>query len=324
MVCHFPGLPGYPGWLWNYTYGQNLPFVQKYRENSLAVDSEEMRRIRRAARDSHIFVSLGFSEIDQGTLYISQVLIDPNGDVINHRRKIKPTHMEKVLFGDGSGDTFMPVAETELGRVGHLCCWEHANPFLKALAVSQGEQVHVAAWPVYGGGKPVLPMSDLRWGSDVASFQYSVETGAWVIAPFQRITPEGYVKNTPPGVTPVPKPTIGGYARIYKPGGELAVPNPSEDFDGLLIAEIDLNAAHLVKSHADFGGHYTRPDLIRLLVDTSRKELITEVDPNGGIKSYTTAHRLGLDRPLDSTKEGETKTQVQSARSGHGNGTQGI
>ena len=42
-----------------------------------------------------------------------------------------------------------------------------------------------------------------------------------------------------------------------------------------------------------------RPDLIRLLVDTRRKELVTEADPQGGITSYSTRQRLGLDVLLD-------------------------
>jgi cyanide hydratase len=43
-----------------------------------------------------------------------------------------------------------------------------------------------------------------------------------------------------------------------------------------------------------------RPDLIRLLVDTRRKELVTEADPQGGIGTYSTRERLGLNVPLDS------------------------
>ena len=65
------------------------------------------------------------------------------------------------------------------------------------------------------------------------------------------------------------------------------------------MVQIDLNECHLTKALADFSGHYMRPDLIRLLVDTRRKELITEVDTNGGIASYTTRERLGLNVPLD-------------------------
>jgi cyanide hydratase len=121
---------------------------------------------------------------------------------------------------------------------------------------------------------------------------------------------EGIKKNTPPGVDVTTEPSrYESYARIFKPGGRLAVPKPAEDFDGLLIAEIDLDETHLMKSHADFGGHYMRPDLIRLLVDTSRKELVTELDPNGGIKSYSTAHRLGLDQPLVG-KNAEEKNEI--------------
>ncbi|KAH8892752.1 hypothetical protein GQ53DRAFT_860857 [Thozetella sp. PMI_491] len=293
-------IPGYPMFVWPYTYEQTLPLLKAYRENALAVDSEQMRRIRRAARDNDIFVSLGFSEIDHATLYMAQVLISPAGDVINHRRKLKHTHMEKLVFGDGSGDTFMPVTETSIGRLGQLCCWEHINPFAKALSVSQGEQVHVAAWPLYRMPHRQMLTNHPAWASDIATLEYSIEAGAWVIASFQRISAEGILKNTPADAGPVtipPMPT--GDARIFRPNGSLAVPKQDDDFDGLLIAEIDLNETHLMKAHADFAGHYMRPDLIRLLVDTSRKELITEVDNEGGIKSYTTARRLGLGRPLD-------------------------
>lgn len=49
-------IPGYPYWMWKVNYQQSLPMLKKYRENSMAVDSEEFRRIRRAARDNQMFV----------------------------------------------------------------------------------------------------------------------------------------------------------------------------------------------------------------------------------------------------------------------------
>lgn len=48
------GIPGYPYWMWKVTYQQSLPMLKKYRENSLPVNSEEMKRIRRAARDNQM------------------------------------------------------------------------------------------------------------------------------------------------------------------------------------------------------------------------------------------------------------------------------
>jgi cyanide hydratase len=110
-----------------------------------------MRRIREAARANKIFVSLGYSEVDLASLYMTQVMINPAGDIINHRRKIKATHVERLIFGDGTGDTTESVMETEIGRIGHLNCWENLNPFLKSYSASLGEQVHVAAWPLLPG-----------------------------------------------------------------------------------------------------------------------------------------------------------------------------
>ena len=94
-----------------------------------------------AARENQIYVSMGYSEIDMASLHLAQVMISPTGDIINHRRKIKPTHVERLIFGDGAGDTFESVVDTDIGRIGHLNCWENLNPFLKALNVSAGEQV---------------------------------------------------------------------------------------------------------------------------------------------------------------------------------------
>lgn len=188
---------------------------------------------------------MGFSEIDHATLYLAQALIDPNGDVINHRRKIKPTHVEKLVYGDGAGDTFLSVVPTELGRLGQLNCWENMNPFLKSLNVAAGEQIHIAAWPVYPGKEtlkypdPATNVADPA--SDLVTPAYAIETGAWTLAPFQRLSKEGLKKNTPEGVEPETDPsTYNGHARIYKPDGTL-VAKPDKDFDGLLFVDVSRN-----------------------------------------------------------------------------------
>lgn len=58
-----------------------------------------------------------------------------------------------------------------------------------------------------------------------------------------------------------------------------------------------------------------RPDLIRLLVDTRRKELITEADPQGGIATYSTRQRLGLNVPLDAEPGKQKKTFLSATDS---------
>lgn len=101
--------------------------MKEYHKNSLRPESEEMNRIRASARQNQIYVSLGYSEIDGNSLYMAQIIINPNGEVINHRRKIKPTHVERLVFGEGTGDSLTSVVPTDIGNLGHLNCWENVS-----------------------------------------------------------------------------------------------------------------------------------------------------------------------------------------------------
>ena len=66
-----------------------------------------------------------------------------------------------------------------------------------------------------------------------------------------------------------------------------------------------------------------RADLIRLLVDTRRKELITHADTDGGIGSYSTLDRVGLSMPLSEPKpdvRAIKKVVLRTKEEGEGNG----
>lgn len=188
------------------------------------------------------YVSMGFSEIDYATCFLAQVLIAPNGDIINHRRKIKPSHVEKLIYGDGAGDTFMSVTDTDIGRLGQLNCWENMNPFLKCLNVSCGEQIHIAAWPVAPADAcRIAPDPATNTGeqwADMITPAYAAEVGTWVLAPFQRLSVDGIKKNTPAGVEPETDPSpYNAWSRIFAPDGS-CVARADQDFDGLLMADV--------------------------------------------------------------------------------------
>lgn len=143
-------IPGYPAWIWSRPVDFDLGV--KYVENSLPIDGSHMKRICEAAAENQINVSLGFSERSGHSVYIAQALIDEFGKITMRRRKMKPTHMERTIFGDASGDCLAAVTPLpEIGRVGGLSCWEHIQPLLKYYTLSQNEEIHVAAWPPLDG-----------------------------------------------------------------------------------------------------------------------------------------------------------------------------
>lgn len=126
------------------------------------MDSPEIAAICAAARDASIAVSLGFSENDNNSLYISQVIIGADGEIKVHRRKMKPTHMERTIFGDASGHCLKAVAQLPFANVGNLSCWEHIQPLLKFNTMAQKEEIHVSAWPSltpHTGGGDLYSMS---------------------------------------------------------------------------------------------------------------------------------------------------------------------
>ena len=139
-------IPGYPAWIWSRPIDFDLGV--EYVQNSLKVESPEMQAICAAAGEHGVNVVLGFSEREGESVYIAQALIDDQGKLRMTRRKMKPTHQERTIFGDASGTCLAKVIDLpDVGRVGGLSCWEHIQPLLKFYTFSQGEQIHVAAWP---------------------------------------------------------------------------------------------------------------------------------------------------------------------------------
>src|SRR5512143_4106641 len=94
-------LPGYPFHIWLGSPAWGMQYVERYFENSVSLDGPEFGRICAAARDAGIVVSIGYSERDKASLYLGQALISETGEVLQTRRKLKPTHVERTVFGEG-------------------------------------------------------------------------------------------------------------------------------------------------------------------------------------------------------------------------------
>ncbi|NUL03026.1 carbon-nitrogen hydrolase family protein [Streptomyces lunaelactis] len=271
-------IPGYPWWLWLDSPAAGFGFFGRYHENSLTLDGPRFRLLLDAARTHGISVMAGYSERSGGSLYMGQALISADGELVYSRRKLKPTHVERTVFGEGDGSD-LSVHDTPLGRVGGLCCWEHLQPLSKYAMFSQHEQIHVAAWPsfsVYRGAAYAL-------GPEVntaASQIYAVEGQVFVLAPGSLIGDAAFDLFCD---TPVKQQLLqrgGGFAQIYGPDGSpLAEPLP-EDAEGILYADIDLAAITIAKAAADPVGHYSRPDVTRLLLNQTQQRPVEHTTPS--------------------------------------------
>ncbi|MFD3925687.1 carbon-nitrogen hydrolase family protein [Streptomyces sp. NPDC058614] len=262
-------IPGYPLFLWLGSVAGQVPFVARYHASSPTVDGEHITAIRRAARRTGVTVALGYSEKDHGSLYMSQTLIGADGSVFLHRRKLKPTHVERSLFGEGDGSD-LKVVPTPLGRLGLLNCWEHLQPLNKYAMYAQHEQVHVAAWPAFGLYKGIAYA--LGAEANMAATQtYALEGGCFVIAPTQVIGERALETFTTTDEQRALLAKGAGNTRIFGPDGTPLGKPLDEQAEGLVVADIDLSLIDLAKNAADPAGHYAKTDATRLLLDDRRK-----------------------------------------------------
>lgn len=276
-------IPGYPWWIWLDSPAANMKFVAPYHRNAPRADGPEMQAIRDAARLHGIVVVVGYSERDGGSLYIAQQLIGADGSLIAARRKLKATHVERTVFGEGDGSD-LKVYDTPLGRLGALNCWEHLNPLSKYILFAQHEEIHVAAWPsfsVYEGAAYALspPLNT------ALSQVYAAEGQCFVVAACGLVS-DAMLETMCD--TPQKRELLkrgGGHAMIFAPDGRPLCEALAPDEEGLLIAELDPDLIPIAKSAADPVGHYSRRDVARVIFNphSSRHlEFTAEDEPRAG------------------------------------------
>jgi nitrilase len=270
-------LPGYPWWIWLDSPAWGMQFVQRHFDNALVIGSPQWQHLCDAAAQNGIFVVLGFCERLGGTLYIAQAIIDDEGKVVATRRKLKPTHAERTVYGEGDGSD-LAVHDTTLGRMGALSCAEHIQPLSKYAMYSQHEQIHIAAWPsfsLYRGAAFQLSAE----ANLAASQIYALEGGCYVIAPCATVSKEMLDMLADTAVKRQLLLEGGGYAQIFGPDAKPMCELLPETAEGLLYADIDLGFIGLAKAAYDPTGHYSRPDVVRLLLNKKPGTRVHAFDP---------------------------------------------
>lgn len=221
----------------------------KYWNNALSIPSPEFKKLSQIVKSANTYVVLGVVEKDSmgGTLYCSLLYFSPSGELIGKHRKIKPTAAERIIWGEGDGDS-LNVVDIPFGKVGGLICWENMMPQARMRLYEQGVEIYVA------------PTADSRetWQSSMQHI--AMEGRCFVLGCNQFVTKDMYPDWAMKELKEEPTVMCRGGSVVVSPLGEI-IAGPLWDKEGILYAE--LNAEDWVKSKLDFDvvGHYSRKDI---------------------------------------------------------------
>ena len=244
--------------------------LQLMRE-AVTVPSASTAAIAIAARAASMVVSVGVNERDGGTLYNAQLLFDADGSLIQHRRKITPTYHERMVWGQGDGSGLRAI-DSKVGRIGSLACWEHYNPLARYALMADGEQIHVSMFPGSLVGDIFAEQIE------VTIRHHALESGCFVINAtgwLDEAQQARIMADTGCALAPI---SGGCCTAIIGPDGRLLA-EPVRRGEGACIAELDFALIDKRKRMMDSVGHYSRPELLSLLIDRSAAAPLHERTP---------------------------------------------
>lgn len=256
---------------------ENHDFFLRMMQSAPTIDHPAIGRIRRAARDHGIIVSIGINEASTasvGCLWDTNLLIGSDGALLNRHRKLVPTYWEKLTWanGDGSG---LRVVDTPIGRIGALVCGENSNPLARYSLMAQGEQIHVASyspcWPTHPAGS--AQRYDLAAAIRLRSGAHSFEAKCFTVVAsgFFSDAAADLVCRGESAARALVESSPRSVSMIINPTGAV-ISETLQDEEGIVYAEIDLTDCILPKQFQDVSGGYNRFDVFTLNVDRSALE----------------------------------------------------
>lgn len=265
-------VPGYPFWVERTDGARFNSQVQKelyahYLDQGVQISAGHLDPLCESAREHNLAVYLGTMERaeDRGghSLYCSLVYIDPQGEIRSVHRKLQPTYEERLVWaiGDGHGLQVHPLGKFHLGG---LNCWENWMPLSRAALYGLGEDFHVAVWP---GSKrntedltPVIAKESRSYVASVSSIFHAQDIPDDI--PHSKLIKDhsdGYLAD--------------GGSCLAGPDGEWII-EPLVGEERLAVAQINHQRVREERQNLDPAGHYSRPDVTRLVLNRQRQGIV--------------------------------------------------
>jgi nitrilase len=227
-----------------------------YLEAAIAVPGPETDRLGRAAAEHRCWIVIGVIERELGTCYCTVLFFGPDGALLGKHRKLMPTALERMIWGFGDGST-LTVVDSPWGRIGSVICWENYMPMLRMAMYAKGVSLYCA------------PTADDRdtW---LPSMQHvALEGRCFVLTACQFIRRKDFPASVRLSLGDGPDAILmrGGSAIVSPFGKVLAGPDWSGET--ILTADLDLREIGRGKFDFDVAGHYSRPDVFKLVVNES-------------------------------------------------------
>jgi nitrilase len=239
-------------------------------DQAVVVPGPVTQALGAAAKATGTFLVIGVDEREPhgATIYNTTLYFGPDGTLLGKHRKLMPTGSERTVWGMGDGST-LPVIDTPYGRLSGLTCWENFMPLARFHLYAQG--VHI--WTA-----PTLAQGD-GW---VATMTHIAREGrCYVIG----VNPCVHVDQIPADfphrdrIWPVEQQSEWvepGNTVIVDPTGKILA-GPARHEETILTADIDLDQVHAARRYFDPVGHYHRPDIFQLSVDTRPRSAVTTI-----------------------------------------------
>ena len=259
-------IPGTPFWIDTQPiWDGDADWFRMLAENAVAVPGPATERLGAIAHEHGVWIAIGVQEREPtgGTIYNTLLYVSPEGAVVEKHRKLVPTGSERTVWGQGDGST-LRVVSTPFGRIGGLICWENYMPLARFHLYAQGVDLWVA---------PTLAPGD-AW---IASMRHLARENRMFVVGVNPVLHADRIRPDFPNRDHlIPADFLAqndgwveeGNSVIVGPDGSL-IAGPLRRAEETLIAELDLGSVGAAHRLLDPVGHYNRPDVFRLHVDTS-------------------------------------------------------